>query len=94
MFRAKLLITGRVQGVFYRQSMKSEAAALGLLGWVRNLHNGAVEAEIFGEEDKIQTLLEWCKQGPDRAVVEKVEPVEFHQLAPEFILDVNAFIVR
>jgi acylphosphatase len=94
MFRAKLLITGKVQGVFYRQSMKAEAAALGLFGWVQNLRNGAVEAEIFGDEDKIKTLLQWCQQGPDRAIVEDVESVEFHELAPDFVIDVKSFSVR
>jgi acylphosphatase len=94
MFRAKLLITGKVQGVFYRQSMRSEACALGLFGWVQNLQNGSVEAEIFGDEDKIQTLLEWCKQGPERAVVEEVRHLEFHELAFDFVIDVKSFNVR
>ncbi len=94
MFRAKLLITGKVQGVFYRQSMKSEATALGLFGWVQNLSNGAVEAEVFGDEDKIQTLLQWCKKGPDRAVVEAVQSIELHELASDFAIDVKTFNVR
>ncbi|MDR3614903.1 MAG: acylphosphatase [Candidatus Obscuribacterales bacterium] len=94
MFRAKLLITGKVQGVFYRQSMKAEAAALGLFGWVQNLSNGAVEAEVFGDEDKIKALVKWCNQGPERAIVEAVQSVEYHKLASDFIVDVKTFSVR
>lgn len=94
MHKVKLLITGKVQGVFYRQSMKSEASALGLFGWVRNLDNGAVEAEVFGEEKKIQALLAWCKKGPERAIVEEVQHIEYLELQPGFVIDTKVFTVR
>jgi len=63
--RARLVITGRVQGVFYRYSTVTEAKRIGqLTGWVRNLPNGDVEALIEGKKDKINELIQWCKKGP------------------------------
>ena len=94
MYKVKLLITGKVQGVFYRQSMKSEANALGLFGWVRNLDSGAVEAEVFGDESKIQALLEWCQKGPDRAIVEEVQKVDHQELAADHLFEFENFSVR
>ncbi len=65
MDRARLVITGRVQGVFYRYSTVTEAKRIGqLTGWVRNLPNGDVEALIEGKKDKINELIQWCQKGP------------------------------
>jgi acylphosphatase len=75
--RAKILITGRVQGVFYRHSTKQKAEALGLGGWVRNLPDGSVEIEAEGPKDKIGSLIAWCRHGPPNAVVDGVA-IEWH----------------
>jgi acylphosphatase len=63
------LITGKVQGVFYRQATKEQALLRGLTGWVKNLPDGSVEAKIFGDEAQVATMLEWLAVGPPRAVV-------------------------
>lgn len=66
------IITGRVQGVFYRQSTQEKAMQLGITGWVRNCENGDVEAFICGEENRIEELLQWLKKGPSRARVDSL----------------------
>jgi acylphosphatase len=68
-----LWITGSVQGVFYRASTRTEALALGLEGWVRNLPDGRVEAYAVGRRTDLLTLLDWCRVGPTHASVEHVE---------------------
>jgi acylphosphatase len=68
-----LIIKGRVQGVFYRQSTRKKALDLELTGYVKNLPNGNVEVVAEGEEIKLQQLLEWCKRGPQYSEVEKIE---------------------
>jgi acylphosphatase len=71
--RAHALVTGRVQGVFYRSNTKKQAQLRGLAGYVRNLNDGRVEAVFQGEEDIVKDMLKWCRQGPEYAYVEKVE---------------------
>jgi len=71
--RAHLFISGRVQGVFFRANTRDEARRLGLVGWVRNLPDGRVEAVVEGEEGKIKELIAWCHEGPPGAVVRGVE---------------------
>ena len=72
MERAHLLISGRVQGVGYRASAVGEARERGLAGWVRNLPDGRVEAEVEGPREKIESLIEWCRQGPPSSHVTDV----------------------
>jgi len=70
--RAHILVEGRVQGVFYRASMKETAEHYGVKGWVRNLPGGEVEALVEGEEGAVDGLIEWCRQGPPGAAVDNV----------------------
>jgi acylphosphatase len=71
--RAELVITGRVQGVFYRGSAQDEAERLGLTGEVRNRPDGAVEAVVEGPKDRVEEFIAWCRRGPPSARVEEVE---------------------
>jgi acylphosphatase len=64
-----LTIDGKVQGVFYRSSMKRMADDLQIRGWVRNLDDGRVEAVIQGTTDAIDHIIKWCKVGPTNSVV-------------------------
>jgi acylphosphatase len=70
--KAQLKITGRVQGVFYRQSAMEMANNLGLTGWARNCLDGSVEAVFEGEKTTIDQAIEWCRQGPPAARVSNV----------------------
>ena len=72
----RVIISGRVQGVFFRAYTMETAAALKLNGWVRNLHDGSVEAVFEGEDANVQKMLEWCKKGPPHATVKKVDAAE------------------
>ena len=67
-----LLIKGKVQGVFYRATAKEVAQALDLKGWVRNTAEGNVEAIASGSEKAVQQFIDWCKKGPDKAVVSSI----------------------
>lgn len=69
-------ITGRVQGVNYRNSTKRQADELGLVGWVANTDDGAVELVVGGEGPAVDLLLNWCKKGPKRAEVSEVDDRE------------------
>ena len=66
------MVKGRVQGVFYRASTKTEARKRSLKGTVKNLPNGDVYIDVFGSEDKVAELIEWCKQGPQHSKVDEV----------------------
>ncbi len=68
-----LRIHGRVQGVWFRESMRSEAERLAVSGWVRNTADGAVEAVIQGPAHAVDTLIAWAHEGPPLARVERVE---------------------
>ncbi|MCX7897322.1 MAG: acylphosphatase [Rhodocyclaceae bacterium] len=68
-----LFVSGRVQGVGFRASMAREARRLGVTGWVRNLHDGRVEAMIQGSPEQLAAMLTWVRQGPPRAHVAHVD---------------------
>lgn len=68
-----LIIHGRVQGVFFRDSMRREAQRLGVTGWVRNRADGAVEAVVQGEPSAVESIVLWAHRGPPSAQVDKVE---------------------
>ena len=70
--RVRVVVTGRVQGVWFRDSCRTEARALGVSGWVRNRGDGAVEAEFEGPEAAVDRMVEWCRSGPPRARVDDV----------------------
>ena len=72
----KIKITGRVQGVWYRGSMQKKARGLNLTGFTRNVKDGSVYAEAEGEESILNELIDWCKKGPELAIVERVEVEE------------------
>lgn len=67
-----ITISGKVQGVYYRQSAKEKAQELGITGSVKNLPNGDVFLVATGEEERLERLVEWCKIGPSRAIVDDV----------------------
>jgi acylphosphatase len=68
-----LRIHGRVQGVWFRESMRAEAERLNVTGWVRNTPDGAVEAVIQGPAAAVEALLEWAHVGPPLARVDRIE---------------------
>ena len=71
--RARVVIHGRVQGVFFRAETRDRARSLGLDGWVRNAGDGSVEAVFEGDRDRIESMLVWCRRGPALAQVDSVD---------------------
>lgn len=71
--RARINVSGRVQGVFFRDSARQQADRLGLSGWVKNLPDGQVEVVADGEPQKVRELAQWCESGPPEARVEEVQ---------------------
>lgn len=86
--RIHVNISGRVQGVFFRDSTREKARELGVNGWVRNARDGRVEAVFEGDEDKVSKMLEWCHEGPASAKVDSVE------VSKEEPLDEEGFSVK
>ncbi len=76
MKRLVIIVSGHVQGVFYRASTKDQAEILGVNGFVRNEPNGNVYIEAEGEEEQLKRLLAWCCKGPSRSIVQKVSSEE------------------
>jgi acylphosphatase len=74
--RRRVVVHGRVQGVFFRDSTEREASRRGVAGWVRNRDDGAVEAVFEGSADDVCALLEFCEGGPSSADVERTETSE------------------
>lgn len=81
--RAHVLVSGEVQGVFFRQETKRRADNVDVNGWVRNRSDGSVEAVFEGEEQAVKALVEFCKRGPSRAIVTNAE-VEWEKYVGEF----------
>ena len=71
--RVRLFVTGKVQGVFFRQTLKVMAKKNNIFGWVKNLKDGRVEAVLEGDVENISRLIEWAHGGPANARVEDVE---------------------
>jgi acylphosphatase len=71
--RRRVVVRGSVQGVFFRDSCRREAASRGVAGWVSNRPDGAVEAVFEGEPDAVAALVDWCARGPRGADVDWVD---------------------
>ncbi|MDQ3986977.1 MAG: acylphosphatase [Actinomycetota bacterium] len=71
--RKRIVVSGRVQGVFYRDTCRREAERLGIVGSARNLDDGRVEVIAEGEESVVQQLIDWCRNGPSYADVDSVD---------------------
>ena len=70
--RRRVVVSGRVQGVFFRDTCEREARAAGVGGWVRNRRDGTVEAVFEGDPVAVERMVAWCRRGPSRAVVTAV----------------------
>lgn len=88
MIRRRVVVHGFVQGVFFRDSVRRHALTAGVTGWVRNNRDGTVEAVFEGEDVAVERLVEFCRDGPRGASVDRVE-VEIEE--PEGL---HAFLVR
>lgn len=87
--RVRLIILGKVQGVFFRASTSRVARSLGIRGFVRNLPDGSVELVGEGEEGALERLIDWCRKGPPGAQVTQVK-IRWEESVNEF----NGFGVR
>ena len=72
MIRRRVIVHGRVQGVFFRDTARRMAQSRGLGGWVRNTPEGTVEAVFEGEPEAVESMVRWCDEGPRGALVERV----------------------
>ena len=76
----RAIVHGKVQGVFYRDSTRQQAEALGITGWVKNNKDGTVELHACGEAETIASLIDWLHKGPARA---HVTSVDWHEIPME-----------
>jgi acylphosphatase len=81
--RAHIIVTGKVQGVFFRQNTKRQAQSHGVCGWVSNLPDGRVEAVFEGEDADVKEVVNYCQHGPSFAKVDNIE-VTFEDFKGEF----------
>ena len=81
--RAHAIISGRVQGVFFRVETQRAAQRFGVNGWVRNKRDGTVEAVFEGSRQNVDATLDWCRQGPSMSHVDKVD-VDWQDYTGEF----------
>lgn len=88
MTRARIRVSGLVQGVYFRAETAERATALGLGGWVRNAPDGTVEAVFEGSEERVTSLVEWCRRGPRGARVDHVS-VEWEEPRGERDFDIR-----
>ena len=83
MIRRRVVVSGRVQGVFFRDTVRRMAGSRGVTGWVRNRSDGTVEAVFEGDEETVGAMVEFCRQGPRGAEVEEVNVSEEEPAALE-----------
>jgi acylphosphatase len=76
MIRRRVVISGEVQGVFFRDTCRRQAQAHGVTGWVRNSPDGTVEAVFEGAPEAVQAMIAWARRGPSMAYVDRVEVTE------------------
>jgi acylphosphatase len=69
MKRVHVWVRGRVQGVFFRAEARARAESLGVSGWVRNAEDGSVEAVFEGDDERVDSMVDWCRRGPRGAQV-------------------------
>jgi acylphosphatase len=74
--RRRAVVAGEVQGVFFRDATRRRAESGGVAGWVANRSDGSVEAVFEGEEDEVEAMIAFCREGSSRAQVESVEVTE------------------
>jgi acylphosphatase len=74
--RRRVRVHGLVQGVFFRDTVRRRARSAGVSGWVRNNWDGTVEAVLEGEPDAVERLVDFCREGPRGALVDRIEVVE------------------
>lgn len=74
--RRRVLVSGDVQGVYFRDTCRREALGAGVTGWVRNLPDGTVEAVFEGEPGSVDRLVSWAGRGPRQAIVDRVDVIE------------------
>ncbi len=82
--RAHVIITGRVQGVFFRANTARAAERCGVAGWIRNRRDGTVEAVVEGEKAPVDEMLQWCRRGDPPAAVNEVH-VKWEDYSGEYI---------
>ena len=73
MIRRRAIVTGTVQGVGFRWAAREQAQTLGVAGWARNRADGSVEVEIEGDDERVDRMLAWLRQGPPGSAVRGVE---------------------
>lgn len=88
MIGKRVVVSGRVQGVFFRDSCRAEAQRRGVTGWVRNRGDGSVEAHFEGEPSAVAAMVDWARQGPRHA---RVDHVHAYEASPE---GASGFVVR
>ena len=76
MIRRRVVAHGRVQGVFFRDSVRRRAESTGVAGWVTNRDDGSVEAVFEGEPESVDSMVSYCRSGPGRAEVSELEVSE------------------
>ena len=76
MIRRRVVVSGQVQGVFFRDTCRRQARAYGVTGWVRNCPDGTVEAVFEGESEDVEAMIEWVRKGPPTAQVDRVAVTE------------------
>ena len=76
MIRRRVVVHGLVQGVFFRDSVRQRARDTGVVGWIRNTQDGAVEAVFEGDSDAVERLVAFCHDGPRGARVDRVDESE------------------